>query len=137
MDPQEPIPVIPLQYAEPERQLRPRWYRTGRIGVALGWLCCLVALALILHEVESVLFTGPILFVIGAVVIVSGAFMRDRWVVLLGAGHCTVCVLFVALVNLRSWNPADARLPFIVMGAAYTLVAAAPTFIVLARRQEM
>ena len=113
MDHQEPIPVIPLQYAEAEHRVRPAWYRAGRVGAALGWLCCLVAQAFILHEVESVIVTGPILFLIGAVLIVSGTFTRDRWMTFIGAGHCTVCVLFFALVNLFSWSPSQARLPFI------------------------
>ena len=85
--------------------------------------------------VESVLVTGPILFTLGVLALLGGAFNRERWPVVLGAGHCGVCVLFLLLVNAFHWSPRDAKLPFVVMGAAYTfLLAPVPTILTVGRR---
>jgi hypothetical protein len=59
---------------------------------------------------------------------------RDRWFVGVGVSHCAICVLFLFLVNAFHWGPREARFPFAVMGALYTLAAAAPTVIALKAR---
>jgi hypothetical protein len=130
-----PVPVIPLQYAEPAADGRPRWRAVGRIGAAAGWLSCVVALGVITRKVESVLISGPLIALIGSLMILSGGLTRDLRVAVLGAAHCAVCVLFVVLVNLRNWDPDDARLPFVGIGTVYTAATALPTFIAVFGRR--
>ncbi len=36
-----------------------------------------------------------------------------------------ICILFVALVNVRRWSPNDAEWPFTIMGGVYALFATA------------
>ena len=132
----DPVPVIPLEYAPPDE--RPRRLRTWRSVSAwclvLSWVCCAAAWGLIVYlEVESVLVTGPILLLLGAALLIGGVVLRRPLTACVGAAHCAVCVLFVALVNLLAWSPSEARWPFTAMGAVYTLGIATPTALALFR----
>ena len=132
----EPLPVLPLEYAPPPPATRQVWRRIARVCAAGAWPCCAIAWGLVVAGmVESVLFTGPVIFTLGVLTLLGGAFNRDRWAIMLGAGHCAVCVLFFFLVNAFDWSPRDAKLPFTVMGAAYTfLVSPVPTVLVVRGR---
>ena len=126
----DPLRVIPLEYAKPDdaaRRLR-RWRWISQCCLILSWVCCAVALALIVYvEVESVLVTGPILFLLGLALLIGGVAMRRPLTASIGAAHCGVCVLFFALVNLLQWSPREAKWPFSVMGAVYTVGLTWPT----------
>jgi hypothetical protein len=118
---QQPIPVIPLEYAEPEHVVRPAFLRVTHV-VALA--CCVVGWLLILAvSVETVIVTGPVLFAAGVALFVGGMIHHDRRSAVFGVSHMSICVLFVLLVNVLRWSPAQATLPFAIMGAAYTTVA--------------
>lgn len=131
----EPVPVLPLEYAPPPAAGYPKWRRVARLSAMIAWPCCLIAWALLFVEVESVLFTGPVIFTLGLLAVLGGALNREVFLVVLGAAHCAVCVLFVVLVNYFSWSPQEAEWPFITMGALYTFVAApVPTAFVLKPR---
>ena len=130
----DPVPVLPLEYAPASADDRPRWRGVARICLVLAWMTCLVAAFLIAQvDVESVLATGPLLFTLGLVGILAGAFTRQRLPLFLGVAHCSVCLLFFFLVLLLEWNPQEARTPFIVMGSLYTLGAAWPTLTLVSR----
>jgi hypothetical protein len=135
----QPLPVLPLEYAPPPAAgRRPTWRRIGRVGAAAGWLTCLVAWALVLLGlVESVLVTGPIIFTLGLLTLLGGAFNRERWPLILGVSHCAICVLFLFLVNAFHWSPRDAKLPFTVIGGVYTfLLSPVPTLFTIGRHVE-
>ena len=136
----EPVPVIPLDYAPPAdpvagRRAR-RWRFVVRACAVLAAATCVAATALIAFaSVESVLATGPVLFVVGLLMVV-GAFKQDDlfgWV--LGLCHCFVCALFLGLVHALGWGPDDAAGPFLAMRIAYTPVAVAATLAFLLRRR--
>src|SRR5688500_1027572 len=130
-----PVPVIPLalDYADATGRRRRLWLRAGRYAAAFAWLLCAAAWVLLRFvDVETVLVTGPALFLVGTAALTAGLAARRRLLASLGAAHCAVCVLFVALVRLRTWGPDDARDPFTWMGAAYMLAVLAPTVRVLA-----
>lgn len=59
----------------------------------------------------------------GLLLITLGAVASDRRALVLGVCHVSICVLFVVLVNLLSWGPGDAHVPFALMGACYTTAA--------------
>lgn len=124
-----PIPVIKLDYADAapgrRRQFLLRWTRYSA-GLALltcsvGWiLLCLV-------KVETVLVTGPILFVLGALTLLGGLLTGRPLFSVIGAAHCFICVLFAALVNALRWSPRDAHDPFTWMGLVFTAAVTVPT----------
>ena len=128
MDPQ---PVIPLEYAKEGPSLF--WDRVVRWMTPAAWVAALLAWGLIWYETESVLFTGPVLFSAGLVMVISEALARRNRgaILLLGAGHVGICLLFVGLVNLLSWGPGEARWPFLVMGALYVIASGTGTLLVL------
>jgi hypothetical protein len=130
----EPIPVIPLGYADAavdaDARRRRLWLRTARICAAIAWAWCLMAWSLILMgTVKSVLFTGPVLLALGFVIVLAGRLSRRTWFLSLGAAHCAVCVLFAALVNINRWSPTTARKPFSVLGGVYVVGLAVPTLL--------
>ena len=123
-----PVPVLPLEYAPPESSGGRVWRRIVLVCLALGLLTCVVGVILIFaYDVESVVITGPILFAIGLLTLLGDLFTRKGVAAVVGGGHCGICVLFFALVNLLRWSPRDAHFPFLVMGTIYTLVVAVPT----------
>jgi len=79
-------------------------------------------------DVESVLATGPILFLVGFVMVVMGYWIGYRLAAGIGAAHMGVCVLFVLLVNILNWSPSAASFPFAWMGLLYTVATAWPSF---------
>lgn len=117
----DPVPVIPLEYARPEAATSRIWRGIIWTCHLLALLCCAVAWTLLVFvEVESVVITGAMLFILGVLLLVGGAITRPWRAAGFGAAHVAVCVLFVALVNLRNWSPHEAEAPFTAMGAAYT-----------------
>ena len=111
-------PVIPLEYAQsggpsPRRKLI-RWL------CAFNWILCAAAWLLIILYVESVLFTAPIIFIVGVLLAVL-AWRIDFWAMIIGLCNCSVCLLFVVFVNLWSWSPNDAHVPFSIMGLIYVI----------------
>jgi hypothetical protein len=135
----EPIPVIALEYADraadhAERRRRV-WSLVGRLCAAGAWAWALAAWAIVAWgPVKYVLFTGPVLLAIGLATVLAGVLARRMLLLLLGAAHVLLCVLFVVLVNVNRWSPVTARRPFTLMGGAYLLAAAVPT--VVATRRE-
>jgi hypothetical protein len=87
----------------------------------LGLAVCAVAFVLLFAKVESVLVTGPLIALIGAAMLGMAVHRRDWARLGLGAGHLAVCVLLIALVNLRGWSPDEAELPFKWIGGCYLI----------------
>lgn len=101
---------------------KPRLVAWTRVLIAIGWFACIVALGLIIIvDVETVLATGPILFLIGLASIVTGLLANYRRAAIVGASYAGVSLLFFLLVNIFEWSPAQAKWPFIFMGAAFNV----------------
>lgn len=97
----------------------------ARTLLGVGILCALCAwLAIPLITVESVLFSGPILAIVGLATTIYGIRHHYPQVTTMGAAHVAICILFVSLVNLLGWGPGAARVPFMLMGAIYILIMA-------------
>lgn len=123
----EPLRVIPLDYAAPgSRRPHRFWWLAARWSLGLSLLCLLVGWVLMFFDVETVIVTGPILMLLGFMLALSALRLRLVLVMLLGIAHCTICVLFFMLVNLFSWSPREAEIPFRVMTGIYTLCMALP-----------
>ena len=127
-----PLPVLPLEYAPAaSADARTRtWRRITLVCLEVAGATCVVGLAAIAYQTESVIVTGPILFTLGVLALVGGLFTRDRLAAALGASHCFICLLFVFLVNALRWSPDEAHLPFLVMGTVFTLAVIYPTALV-------
>lgn len=125
----EPIPVISLAYAEPTAEPSRAWRGIVRVCHPLALLACAVAWVLLAAiDVESVMFMGPLLLVLGVLLTIGGVTAHDRRAMTFGIAHASVCLLFFGLVNVLEWGPNDAELPFAVMGGAYTLAVLAWAF---------
>ena len=120
----EPIPVIPLEYAKPDAVERGHrvWRQINRGALIAGASVTLIGWVMILIDAKSVLVSGPLLMLIGLAMLVGGFRRRQALIWTIGAAHCAVCVLFIALVNLLHWGPRPAQTPFAIMGAAYNLL---------------
>lgn len=117
---------------------RGRWVQGTRWLLWIGWAVCALAWVLIAAvDVESVVGTGPALFLIGLATVVAGARARYPAAWGLGLAHCAICIVFVALINLLSWNPSQAAGPFTVMGLAYTVVTLPICIIVFGRPPQV
>lgn len=110
-----------------------RRHVTGTVRLLIAdLLICLTALGLILGaDVRTVLITGPLLSIVGLITTVVAHRARYRTAVFIGAAHCAICVLFVALVNLFQWSPDRAVRPFEVMGTVFTAAVGAATWFAL------
>jgi hypothetical protein len=89
-------------------------------------VCCALGTVVIAFvNVEVGVGSGLFISLSGLLLIVGGAINRDWRALGLGIGHIGVCLLFMLLVNLLLWGPGDAHVPFSIMGALYTIAAAA------------
>ena len=99
---------------------------TARVSLLGSALCLFIGWLLMFVDVETVVVTGPTLCATGLLLALVGWRVRLMPAVLLGVGHCSICVLFVMLVNVRNWSPSEATLPFRIMAGMYTFFVAAP-----------
>jgi hypothetical protein len=132
----EPLPVIPLEYAKPpEGEARARvWRRMNRISLVAGGAVALVGWVAMMSDVHAALVAGPVLGCAGALMIIGGLWRRQPWIWGIGLGHCGVCLLFVALVNLLRWGPQEATEPFRAMAGGYNLLSIPATLWAWVRR---
>ena len=130
----DPLPVIPLEYAADPAGNTPRLRKWLRFLAHAAWLTCILAWLLILYPtVESVLVSGPLIFLLGAALLIVAWRVGSPRHMILGASHCAICLLFFMLVQQLKWGPGAARTPFAVMGGAYAAAAAAATLWVQSR----
>jgi len=88
----------------------------------------------LLIHVETVLFSGPLLLLVGLAMVTGGFYRRQPFIWGLGSAHCAICVLFIVLVNLLNWSPSEAAQPFAVMCGAYNLLSIPATIWAWVRR---
>lgn len=120
----KPLPVIPLNYGNIPRDAVTRRPVFPMLSVA----ACVVAVALIYPvDVETVLFSGPMIALMGVTLLIQGLKWHEKLRAILGGLHCATCLLFLVIVNLWHWGPARATTPFFIIGAAHTLVVAGIT----------
>jgi phosphopantothenoylcysteine decarboxylase/phosphopantothenate--cysteine ligase len=99
---------------------RPR--RRASLLLALNFVnyavCVLAWLAVLLLDTESVELSGPIIFLLGLVVLVGGA---RAYLVAAHMGLCymSLVLLLIALVNIFTWSPDEARGPFLLIGGLF------------------
>ena len=102
---------------------KPRLVAWTRVLIAIGWLTCIIALGLIvIVSVESVLATGPILFLTGLASIITGLLAKYRRAAIVGAAYSGVSLLLFLLVVIFEWSPNQATGPFIWMGTVFNIV---------------
>lgn len=70
-------------------------------------------------DVESVLFSGPLLLLIGLYLLIAGVMHRLLWLAVTGALHVGICALFFGLVQLLQWSPREAETPFRILSTVY------------------
>jgi hypothetical protein len=124
---ESPRRVIALDYEAFSHSNRRAWHTISAITIGLAWPLALAAWLFSLYEVETVLVSGPVVFVNGAILTLSSILVRHVWGIVLGTTTCGICILFFTLVNLLNWGPAVAAEPFAVMGIIYLFASIIPT----------
>jgi hypothetical protein len=123
----EPQPVIPLEYAKPSTSTHDRrWWLAARVSLLLAGLCLLAGWGLMFMDVETAVVTGPMLALMGVVLVGSGWRLKLMPAMLLGIAHCSICLLFFTLVNVRNWSPSEAAVPFRIMTGMYLVIVGLP-----------
>jgi hypothetical protein len=85
---QEPIPVIPLSYADAGETPARRWRAVLRACHLLALGCCAAGVVAIgWLRAEVALFMGPVLGTLGVLMVVGGAIARSRAATWFGAAH--------------------------------------------------
>lgn len=101
---------------------RSRFWRWTLVLSALTW--CIGWCLMIFVDVETVIGSGPILFLLGVMLLITQIPLtkRSRATALLGGLNVLLPILFTSLVNLLHWSPSDAELPFGIMGSLAILI---------------
>jgi hypothetical protein len=130
----QPRRVIPLQYASPDSLPSP-WRQMTCICLALLWPMSALAWGfVVLSGARTVLINGPVVFAAGALLVVSGAVLRNPWGMAIGASGVFITVLLFLLVQAFNWSPDAAQRPFMIIGGAYVLLMAIPSLMAWQRR---
>jgi hypothetical protein len=119
----QPIPVLSLEYAGPALRYSV-WPQIVRICHLIALLACVGSTLFIAFvDTQWGVLGGIPIFAAGMLAIVGAALVRDWWGLALGVCNVGVCLLFMLLVNLLTWSPDEAHMPFSIMGAVYTPLA--------------
>ena len=95
-----------------------------------GWAAAAVAVvSLSTIDDESVLFTAPLILIIGIGTIFQARRAGQPIAFWLGVAAIVVVLLGVLMINAQGWGPARAREPLSWLGIVYLLCSAPPTFI--------
>lgn len=110
----------------------------ARRTLVASWFCCAMAwLLIVLVDIESVLVTGPLIFLMGAILILLSRNPRFVRGMALGFCHIFVCLLFFGLVQVFHWRPGQAHAPFALMGLCYVTMTIMLTFWALRRAPKV
>src|SRR5512133_3736269 len=99
-----------------------QWGKVTRFLIPASLLACVAAWFVMFLEVETVVVSGPILFLVGVVIIIGSRRLSFRLGVLIGVAQVLIVLLFDGLVIVLNWGPSAAEKPFRIMGAIYVLI---------------
>lgn len=111
-----------MSLADDEAAERARLHERLHLPLAFCVFGYVVAYAVLLMKVETVMGSGPILAALGIWLAVRGHQARHAPSQLLGAGLAVLLVTLFITVNALSWSPSDAEDPFAVIGAVLGVV---------------
>jgi hypothetical protein len=119
------VPDAPLvlEYAKPWHA--PRWFRTVRVLLWIELFATAIAAALCVFEVETIVASGPALFLIGVILLIFGSLARRPLAMVLGGELMCVVIMVFLLINLLRWSPGEARVPVSVIACLQTLAGVA------------
>lgn len=78
-------------------------------------------LAILFIDVESVVLTGPIEFILGLLLIIFAAILNHHLGITLGGLMISIAIALTALVNILHWSPSDAHTPFVYITTPFVL----------------
>ncbi len=107
------------------------------LGLGAGWagwgLCELTTVLIATYDVETALVMGPIILLVGVLIVVLALIGGYSLMGLLGGAYCGACVLPALLIAQRNWSPGQAEGPLAFMGLVFT-VGSLPLVIAVTRR---
>jgi hypothetical protein len=84
-------------------------------------------------DVETIVGSGPALFLVGLLLLIFGSLARERRVTILGAEMMLIVVSVLLLILLNRWGPRAAQIPVSVIACAQALGVAALTCVIIWR----
>jgi len=85
--------------------------------LAVGVFAYVVAYAISLLQIETVMGSGPVLAGLGIWLTIAASRAEQGAGVLLGAGFVVLALTLFVTVNVLSWSPGEAEEPFAIIGA--------------------
>lgn len=83
----------------------------------------LVSLGAEAWEHETIVFSGPVFFVTGLLILIVARRREDPIAAKYGGSAMTFALFIVFLINYNSWGPVEGDLPITVMSYVYAAVA--------------
>ena len=109
------------------------WRRILRVLLLANVVGTVVAYVVMLEEVETVIVSGPLLFLAGAITLFIARTLKYALGIAVGGAQIGICLLFVSLVNILRWGPSAAEGPFKLMSILY-MAGALPAAVAAALR---
>lgn len=98
-----------------------------RIATAL-WiaqlLATLVMVTAVLYEIESILFTCPLLTLVGLALAAIGCRLDSSGLLIYGVSAPLVCAAGAGSIAVNQWGPSEARAPITLIAIVYSFLCA-------------
>lgn len=109
----------PITAATTKPAIRYFSINTATILLLSTIICGLIAEA---YEHETIVGSGPVLFLVGATLFVLALRLRQILTAVIGALSVLVCVLVVFLINYNGWGPVEGDAPITVIIWVYAFI---------------
>ena len=94
-----------------------------RFFTSLLLLVLLITIIVELIHHESIVITGPLLFLAGLLLAINSLWRRDAAGLALGGSAIAFCCLIVFLINFNQWGPPQGDRPISILGYCYAAFA--------------
>lgn len=107
----------------------PRSLSAARWLLLATWIVVVLGTVAITASAKTVLISSPLLGLLSSVMLYFAIRTRYTIAIVMAGCHWSICLLFIALVNLLRWSAAEAQVPFLIMGSLYAVTTIFPTII--------
>ena len=114
-----------MTFADVDAADRAALHKRVLVPLALSAGGYLLAYALSLFVVETVMGTGPVLSGLGLWLALRATRAHNRAATLLGLGHGVLALTLFVTVNALGWSPTQAREPFAIIGTVVGILTVA------------
>ena len=116
----EPNPYLPPHTtSKPVRAPVPERRPWSRYLGALQLLVIVIGAPLSVWQIETILGSGPCLFLLGIAMALFAYRERNYWTLALGVAGLSYALFILVVINAMSWGPSEAREPVSIMNIAF------------------